>query len=274
MRFAIVAALSLSLGLAQPAARPRITGVAHIGLYSHDVGKSRAFYAGFLGFQEVFPVSRPDGGLLFTMFKINDRQYIELLPERQPATDRLSHIALETDDAPSMLAYLSARGVKTPAAIGKGRTGNLTFNVTDPDGHTVEFVQYVPESLAVANAGRFMDDRRMAPRMSHVGIIVNALEPAMKFYRDILGCQEIWRGSQNGKYLSWVNMRLPDSEDYVEFMLYDEFPDLRQLGVLHHVGLVDRDMKLVAARLEASPGRKDYTGRMDVRTSGRGQNQG
>jgi lactoylglutathione lyase len=261
------------LGFPPAPPRPRITGVAHICLFTHDAARARAFYSGFLGFQEVFSANRPDGGLLLTMFKINDRQYIELLPERQPSTDRLSHIALETGDAAGMLAYLSSRGVKTPAAIGKGRTGNLTFNVSDPDGHTVEFVQYAAESLAVVNAGKFMDDRRMAPHMSHVGIIVNALEPAMKFYRDILGCQEIWRGSQNGKYLSWVNMKLPDSDDYVEFMLYDQYPDLRQLGVLHHIGLIDRDMKAVAARLEASPGRKDYTGRMDVRTTGRGQIQ-
>ena len=93
------------------------------------------------------------------------------------------------------------------------------------------------------------------------------------FYRDILGCQEIWRGSQNGKYLSWVNMKLPESEDYVEFMLYDQSPSLTQLGVLHHIGLVDKDMKAVADRLEASPGRKAYTGKIQARTTGRGQIQ-
>jgi lactoylglutathione lyase len=273
MRFAILAAISMTLAYGQQVPRPRITGVAHIAFFAHDVDESRAFYTDFLGFQEVFPVKRPDGRLTFTTFKINDRQYVEVLPERQPGTDRLSHIALETDDVAGMLAYLKSRGVKTPPKTGKGLTGNLSFNIKDPDGHTIEFVQYTPESQSVINKGKFMDDRRMATHMSHVGIIVNELEPAMKFYRDILGCEEIWRGSQDGKYLSWVNMRLPDSEDYVEFMLYDESPDLRQLGVLHHIGLLDPDMAEVAARLEAQPGRMAYTRPIEVRGKRRRQIQ-
>lgn len=264
MRFAILAVISLTLAFGQQVQRPQIIGVAHMALISHDIDASRAFYTGFLGFQEVFPVKIPDGRLIFTTFKINDRQYIEVLPERKPETDRLSHIALETDDINGMLAYLKSRGVKTPPKTGKGLTGNLNFNITDPDGHTIEFVQYPPESKSAINKGKFMDERRMATKLSHVGIIVNELEPAMKFYRDILGCEEIWRGSQDGKHLSWVNMKLPDSENYIEFMLYDESPDLKQLGVLHHIGLLDPDLDKVIARLEAQPGRKAYTRPVEI----------
>jgi lactoylglutathione lyase len=272
MRLAILSALCVSAVCGQQIARPRITGVAHIGLYSQDIEKSRDFYSDFLGFQEVFSMKNADGGLLLTFFKINDRQYIEMFPERQPATDRLAHIAIETEDAAGLLKYLASRGVKTPAKLSKGRTGNTSFNVTDPDGHTVEFVQYEPDGLNMKNKGRFMGDNRMATQMSHVGIIVYALEPAMKFYRDILGCQEIWRGSQGGKFLSWVNMKLPDSEDYVEFMLYDQMPDLKQLGVLHHIGLLAPDGRKVAALLESQPGRKAYTRPIEVRGT-RGQIQ-
>jgi lactoylglutathione lyase len=273
MRLAIVAAICAALASGQEVQRPRLTGVAHIGLYAHDIEKSRAFYTDFLGFQEVFPQKNADGSLLLTFFKINDRQYVEMFPERQAGTDRLAHIAIETDDAAGLLKYLASRGVKTPDRLSKGRTGNTSFNVTDPDGHTVEFVQYEPDSLNMKNKGKFMGDNRMATQMSHVGIIVNALDPALKFYRDILGCQEIWRGSQDGKFLSWVNMKLPDSEDYVEFMLYDKFPSLTQLGVFHHIGLLDPDMGKVAARLEAQPGRKAYTRPIDVRGGRRRQIQ-
>jgi lactoylglutathione lyase len=264
MRLAIVAAIFASLASGQEVKRPRLMGVAHIGLFAHDVEKSRAFYSGFLGFQEVFPQKNADGSMYLTYFKINDRQYIEMFPEQKAGTDRLDHIAIETDDAAGLLKYLASRGVKTPDRLGKGRTGNINFDVTDPDGHTIEFVQYVPDSLNMKNKGKFMGDNRMATKMSHVGISVNSLDPAMKFYRDILGCQEIWRGSQNGKFLSWVNMKLPDSEDYVEFMLYDKSPSLTQLGVMHHIGLVDPDMGKVAARLEAQPGRQAYTRPLDV----------
>jgi lactoylglutathione lyase len=265
MRLAIVAAICAALASGQEVKRPRLTGLAHIGLFSHDVEKSRAFYTDFLGFQEVFPQKNADGSLMLTFFKINDRQYVEMFPERQAGTDRLAHYAIETDDLAGLMKYLASRGVKTPAQLSKGRLGNSNFTVTDPDGHIVEFVQYEPDSVTAKSRGQFMGDNRMASQMSHVGIIVNALDPAMKFYRDILGCQEIWRGSQDGKILSWVNMKLPDSEDYVEFMLYDKFPSLTQLGVFHHIGLVDPDMAKVAARLEAQPGRKSYTRPIDAR---------
>jgi lactoylglutathione lyase len=107
--------------------------------------------------------------------------------------------------------------------------------------------------------GKFMDDRRASTHMAHVGIIVYALEPAMKFYRDILGCQEIWRGSSNQKTLNWVNMKVPDGDNWVEFMLYDQFPDLRQLGVFHHIGMEETDVAKSVAIFEASPARKSYT---------------
>ena len=195
MRLAIVAAICAALASGQEVQRPRLTGVAHIGLYAHDIEKSRAFYTDFLGFQEVFPQKNADGSLLLTFFKINDRQYVEMFPERQAGTDRLAHIAIETDDAAGLLEYLASRGVKTPDRLSKGRTGNTSFNVTDPDGHTVEFV------------------------------------------------------------------------------LYDKFPSLTQLGVFHHIGLLDPDMGKVAARLEAQPGRKAYTRPIDVRGGRRRQIQ-
>ena len=31
-------------------------------------------------------------------------------------------------------------------------------------------------------------------------------------------------------------MKVPDGDDWVEFMLYDQFPDLNRLGVFHHIG--------------------------------------
>jgi hypothetical protein len=34
----------------------------------------------------------------------------------------------------------------------------------------------------------------------------------MKFYGGILGFQEIWRGSKDGKVLSWVNMKVPEGK--------------------------------------------------------------
>src|SRR5689334_1206511 len=102
MKILIASLLFASIVLAAPPEtpkRPRITGVAHIALYVHDIEKSRAFYKDFLGYNEPFSLNKPDGTLSLTFIKVNDRQYIELFPEVEANTDRLNHISIEVDDA-------------------------------------------------------------------------------------------------------------------------------------------------------------------------------
>jgi len=140
------AVLLLSIALSANAQqRPRILGLAHVALRVSDIAKSRAFYKDFLGFAEPFKLDNPDGSLSLTFIKINDRQYLELFPGLEPGADRLDHVALETDDAERMRLYLAAHGVKVPGHVPKGRIGNLNFNITDPDGHSIEIVEYAPD---------------------------------------------------------------------------------------------------------------------------------
>ena len=103
--------LALPLLVQADPARPHITGISHIALYVHDLDKSRAFYKDFLGFAEPYSLTNQDGSVRLTWIKINDRQSIELFPATTNGTDRLHHIALETDDAAGMRDYLAARGV-------------------------------------------------------------------------------------------------------------------------------------------------------------------
>ena len=48
--------------------------------------------------------------LSLTFIKINDRQYIELFPEREANSDRLNHISIETDDAEGHAALPGREG--------------------------------------------------------------------------------------------------------------------------------------------------------------------
>lgn len=250
--------------------RPKITGIAHMALAVHDIEKSRTFYKDFLGFGEPFKLDNPDGSLSMAFIKVNDRQYIELAPEKAANTDRLMHISIEVDDAEAMRLYLRSQGVKVPDKVPKGRIKNSNFMITDPDKHQVEVVQYEPDGLSVRESGKFMDENKAAPRiskrMSHVGIIVGSLEPAVKFYGDILGFKETWRGSKDGKTLNWVNMKVPDGDDYIEFMLYDQMPDLKALGTLHHICLEVPDIEKAKADLEARPAKASYTRPLEIRT--------
>jgi catechol 2,3-dioxygenase-like lactoylglutathione lyase family enzyme len=264
----LLAGLGGMLQAAPPEAirRPKITGVAHIALAVHDIEQSRKFYKDFLGYGEPFKLDNADGSLSLTFIKVNERQYIELFPEKAPKTDRLVHISIETDDAEGMRRYLESKGVKAPAKVGKGRIRNSNFMATDPDGHLVEIVQYEPDGMSLVNKGKFMDGRRISTRIGHLGITVGKLDAAIQFYGGILGFQETWRGSKDGKVLNWVNMRVPDGTDYLEFMLYDEKPGLNSLGTLHHICLEVHDIEKAKAELEGRPARSIHTRPMEVRT--------
>jgi lactoylglutathione lyase len=251
---------------AQQPKRPPITGVAHISLYVHNIEQSRHFYKDLLGYEEPFQLDKPDGGLSLTFIKINDRQYIELVPETKEGTDRLNHISVETTDADAMRRYLGSRGIKVPDTTPTGRIGNANFNVTDPDGHTLEIVQYLPTGWSAREKGKYLGPDRISDRMAHLGILVGSLGDALKFYGDVLGFRETWRGSKDGKILNWVNAAAPEGQDYLEFMLYQELPAAGKRGTEHHICLFVPDMAKAVASLEARPARKDYKGTLEIRT--------
>jgi lactoylglutathione lyase len=258
--------LALPVASADEAKRPRIVGVAHMAVYAHDVDRTLAFYTEFLGYGEPYRLNRPNGDLHLAFVKINDRQFVEVFPEKEAGTDRLNHIALEVEDAEAMRAYLATRGVKVPEKVPVGRIGNANFNITDPDGHTVEIVQYMPDGWSLRQKGKLMPESRISSRIMHIGIAVKALEPSLAFYRDILGFQETWRGSARGKELNWVNVKVPDGDDYVEFMLYKEPPELSRLGTMHHICLEVPDIEQAKSTLETRPARKDYTRTLEIKT--------
>ena len=62
-------------------------------------------------------------------------------------------------------------------------------------------------------------------------------------YQDVLGMTEIWRGGFAPDKTNWVNLRLPESADYLEYMLRDQPSTRRQLGVDHHVCLLVPDIQ-------------------------------
>jgi len=265
--FLALIAMLVLVGTTKPA-RPPITGLSHIALYVHDLGAARAFYKDLLGYEEPYWLPNTNGGVQLTFIKINDRQFVELFTEKeaQTNTDRLYHISVETDNAEAMRRYLAASGVKVPAKTPKGRIGNQNFNIFDPDGHPVEIVQYMPDGWTVRENGKFLGEKRVSSHLRHVGVIVTNLEASLRFYCDVLGFSETWRGSRNTNQLSWVNLRLPDSDDYVELMLYTEPPPPDKRGTAHHMSLEVPDIERAKAEVEANPVRTNYTRPLQVQT--------
>ena len=247
-RLAVVAALAVLLAPKTPP-RPHILGISHVGLRVSSVAAARPFYEDFLGLR----------GL-----NVNRRQHIELIPGLAPDQDRLDHIALETDDADGLRRYLASQGADVPDRVERHEAGRR-FTVHDPDGHAVAFVQPSPtgrrelERTDPASGARFSD------HILHLGIIVDDVPAALKFYGDVLGFTETWRGSRSGTELSWINVKVPDGGEYVEFMLYGERPAPSARGTQHHICLEVPDLAKAEAWLEARPYRASYSRPLEPR---------
>ena len=83
----------------------------------------------------------------------------------------------------------------------------------------------------------------LSTRILHAGLTIRDEAAATRFYKDVLGFGEIWRGGRSEGVTDWVNMRVPDGTDYLEYMLVTSPPDRRQRGVLHHVALLVPDIQ-------------------------------
>jgi lactoylglutathione lyase len=171
-----------------------------------------------------------------------------------------------------MRAYLLSKGFDVkPGNGGKTRTGDYAFEIKDPDGTLVEFVQSLPTGMEAQAAGKFMPSTRIADAIYHVGFLVKDSEKSIAFYHDVLGFKETWRGSSDQKELSWINMQVPDASDYVEFMLYDKIPT--GFGTRNHVSLVVPDTQKAIANLEVRPAYKFYGKPLEMHVGKNGKRQ-
>jgi catechol 2,3-dioxygenase-like lactoylglutathione lyase family enzyme len=259
--------IAVPLFAQQAIQRPKILGVAHMAVYVKDLTKTRQFYEDFLGFAEPFTLPTKAGdGVRIAFIKVNDRQYFEIFTEKDRGEGQLNHISFYTENADQMRDYLVSKGVAAPEKVGKGLTRNKNFNIKDPDGHIVEIVEYQPDSWTAREAGKFMPATRISWHIMHVGILVGDLDKAMAFYKDILGFKEFWRGSGSGKMLSWVNMRVPEGEDYLEFMLYDKLPEPDARGGKHHASLMVADAQKAVDELKKRASRGLYDKKIEIQT--------
>jgi lactoylglutathione lyase len=254
----------LEILAAQTPKRPRIVGISQIALFTHDSDKSRAYYGNFLGLEELHPLKASDGPHSTMLFRINDRQYVELIPEQAEHTDRLSHISLQTDDIEALRRYLSSKDIAVPQHAHRDKLGILSFSVTDPEGHSIEMLQYTPHALILRTQEKSNGAKPISDRMAHAGLIVTNLPAEYSFYTDILGFKETYRGSMSGTALSWVNLRVPDGDDYIEFMLYKEALDPAHRGGAHHLCLQVQDVPSSVADLESRPYYRQYDHPMQI----------
>ena len=248
----------------EPVNRPRITGISHVGYFVSDLPKALLFWHDFLGFDESYALPNSDGpGTRIAFVKLNDRQHIELFtdPPTEPH-NMMSHLCFAVDDIEQTRLYLRSNGYDVKPVTGKTRAGDSAFEIKDPNGMLIEFVQTLPEGWEAKAAGKFLSDKRISPRIYHVGYMVGDAQKTMDFYK-MLGFTETWRGGADPRELSWINLKVPDGDDYVELMLYRTMGDWSGWGGKNHLSLMVPDIEKARAILQTRPG---YSKPLDIKT--------
>src|SRR5580698_101979 len=220
----------------KPPARPKITGISHIAVYTSNPTATEHFYLETVG-----AVKEPDpensNGVRYA---VSATQFIEVLPLPDGSgINRLDHTAWNTDDAEAMRRYLGSKAWKVPGKIERASDGSRWFAVKDPEGNQVQFVQPPdhPKPVQANNA--------IGHHIIHVGFLVHNRAFEDTFYRDLLGFKPYWFGGMSDTKVDWISQQTPDSHDWLEYMIKGEPADKgipatmsqHELGVLDHLSI-------------------------------------
>ncbi len=204
-----VTAVSATAAAQNGPARPKITGISHLAVYTSDAAATEHFYTASVGAVKMADPENPQG----VRYMLSPIQFVEVLPlPAGTGINRLDHAALNTESAEGMRKYLAAKGWTTPAKVERGADGSRWFDVLDPEGNTIQFVQPPahPKPVDAPHA--------IGHHIIHVGILVHDRATEDKFYRDLLGFKPYWWGGRDGK-TEWVSQQVPDAHDWIEYML-------------------------------------------------------
>ncbi|HVW78471.1 MAG TPA: VOC family protein [Alloacidobacterium sp.] len=262
MKFAIgLLVFANSIALAQNApARPPITGISHIAVYTTNPAAADHYYADIVGCEKRSDPENPQG----TRYYVNTTQFVEVLPlPDKSSPNRLDHLAYKTANAEKLRLYLKAKDVDVPASVEKAGDGSRWFNVKDPEGNTVQFVQPPAHPQAVH------DDKLVGHHIIHVGMLVRSREKEDTFYRAILDFKPYWFGGMRPDKIDWVSQQTPESHDWLEYMLTSgpsgggiQDVSQKQLGVLNHFSIGVVNMRKTWDTLKAAnrlSGPNDHT---------------
>lgn len=236
---AFLLAGTIACGTANAQVRPSITSVSHLSVYASDAAKAEAFYVHDLGAVKKSDAENAQG----TRYYFSPTQFVEVLPlPANAGLNRADHIAFNTADAEGMRRYLASKKIAVPKAVTKGADGSQWFQVKDPEGVTVEFVQATPAAVAT---------NPLFPHIIHVGAIIKDRALQDGFYRGILGFKPYWFGGMKEEAPpSWVSQQVPDGTDWLEYMILTN-PALNQaqMGVLNHFALGVPNMQAAYTKL-------------------------
>jgi catechol 2,3-dioxygenase-like lactoylglutathione lyase family enzyme len=209
--FAAIALIQASIVHAQTStARPRITGISHLSVYSSDAAKTEFFYVHDLGAVKRGDPESPAG----VRYYFSPIQFVEVLPlpSGYASINRLDHVAFNTVNAEQLRLYLSAHDIAVPAQVESGSDGSRWFYVDDPEGNKVQFVQppAKPQSVPI---------NPLSVHIIHVGYLVHTADAENPFFRELLGFRPYWHGGRTDDKADWISQQVPDGTDWIEYMM-------------------------------------------------------
>jgi catechol 2,3-dioxygenase-like lactoylglutathione lyase family enzyme len=223
-------------------ARPKITGVSHLSVYTSDAAKAEHFYVHDLGAVKGTDPQNPAG----VRYYFNAIQFVEVLPipEGPASVNRFDHVGYNTTNAEALRKYLGAHNIAVPPAVTKGSDGSQYFEVKDPEGNRVEFVE-PPAHPAPVQANP------LSSHIIHVGYIVHDPVAEDAFYDALLGFRPYWHGGMKDDETAWISQQVPNGTDWIEYMVVKGPektgipPTMSQetAGVLDHFALGVRNME-------------------------------
>ncbi len=250
----ILALASLSAAAQSAPPRPRITGISHLAVYTSDAAAAEHYYASVLGAVKLKDPENPRG----VRYAFSATQYIEVLPLPAGAgIVRLDHVAWITASADGLRRYLAAKGWKTPASVEHGSDGSRWFDVLDPEGNKVQFVQ------PPAHPRPVKAPKAVGHHIIHAGYMVHNRALEDTFYRNLLDFRSYWWGGRDSHHIDWVSQQCPDGHDWMEYMMTRGDSGIpagmtqRGLGVMDHfsIGVVSvpevyKDVLVAGNRLD------------------------
>jgi catechol 2,3-dioxygenase-like lactoylglutathione lyase family enzyme len=277
MRFPFLALAFVGLSCAAQT-RPPIIGVSHIAVYTSDAAKAEHFYVEQLGLKKAADPEQADG----VRYYVNQEQFVEVLPLPSDAgVNRLDHIGYMTRNAADLRKYLGAHGVSVPDSVQHASDGSVWFDVQDPEGNKVQFVQPPARLLAESPSAllRLSGADPIGRRIIHVGMLVHNRAKEDTFYRDVLGFRPYWFGGMKPEKIDWVSQQVPDGHDWLEYMLTSGpsgsgIPaqiSQQQLGVLDHFSLGVINMEKAVTTLFAGDRLGDVPARPQMGRDGKWQ---
>ncbi len=197
-----VVLLAVPILAAQPA-RPRITGISHLAVYTSDPAAAERYYTFTVGAVKMPDLENPQG----VRYALSATQFVEVLPVPAGAgVSRLDHAAFNTTSADGMRKYLAAKGWQVPAVVTKLSDGSRCFTVLDPEGNKIEFVQPKPEGQSR------MRQMPIGHHIIHIGFLVRDRAKEDTFYRALLDFKPYWFGGRNETEIDWVSQQVPDAQ--------------------------------------------------------------